>query len=524
MDALGRQTGESSPLGIYGKGYDAAGRLNLLVWPDNFYVNYDYNAIGNVTAIRENGATSGAGVLAQYSYDSLGRRTGIVRGNGNNTGIGYDTASRLQSIGHDFPGTANDVGWGYGYNPAGQLKEAGRNNDAYAWGGHYNAARTLGANGLNQLTTQASVSGTTTTNSTFGYDLRGNLATSATGVDMVQTTTYGYNSLNQLVSLLPPGAATATSVGYDPIGRLSAITMPVNIKKRFSYIGGMLATEHDSIGTILRRYVPGPGTDEPLVWYEGAGTADRRWLHADERGSVVSVSDAGGNVIAINRYDEYGVPAATNLGRFQYTGQAWLPELGMYYYKARMYSPTLGRFMQTDPIGYGDGLNWYNYVGGDPVNATDPTGLVCLTVGGCGPVPGGIDVNGRGHTDPCNWGSGCTSIGGDAWNAVLERTPGVMGWREVLESLATGLVDQAEKAKQYAKRCVAGTGSISAGETARAGVRGAVRGAAQGGARALVLTGPEGVPVAAAGGALTGMVTSSATSAVKQACQAGNGG
>ena len=40
-----------------------------------------------------------------------------------------------------------------------------------------------------------------------------------------------------------------------------------------------------------------------------------------------------------------------------------------------MYSPTLGRFLQADPIGYGDGLNWYNYVRADPVNATDPSGL-----------------------------------------------------------------------------------------------------------------------------------------------------
>ncbi len=55
--------------------------------------------------------------------------------------------------------------------------------------------------------------------------------------------------------------------------------------------------------------------------------------------------------------------------------QTWLPEAGLYYYKARIYSPTLGRFLQTDPIGYGDGLNWYNYVGSDPINNTDPTGL-----------------------------------------------------------------------------------------------------------------------------------------------------
>ncbi|MFM0079931.1 toxin C-terminal domain-containing protein [Paraburkholderia sediminicola] len=49
--------------------------------------------------------------------------------------------------------------------------------------------------------------------------------------------------------------------------------------------------------------------------------------------------------------------------------------MGLYYYKARMYSPALGRFLQTDPVGYRDDLNWYAYVGNNPINFTDPTGL-----------------------------------------------------------------------------------------------------------------------------------------------------
>ena len=211
------------------------------------------------------------------------------------------------------------------------------------------------ANGLNQLTAVGPKSLT--------HDDNGNVT--AFGTD-----TFAYSSENLL--LTGPGS---TTLGYDPLLRLYQANSGGSTQ-RFAYDGLDMIAEYNGAGALQRRYVFGPGVDEPLVQYEGSGTTDRRFLHADERGSIVAISNASGAMLNINKYDEYGTPGSSNAGRFQYTGQMWLGEVDAYYYKARFYSPFAGgRFLQTDPIGYAGGLNLYAYVGNDPVNFTDSLGL-----------------------------------------------------------------------------------------------------------------------------------------------------
>ena len=83
-----------------------------------------------MTAIRENGAASGAGVLASFGYDQLGRRTSLTRGNGTVTGYGWEPGSSLDKIVHDAASPGHDLTLAFDHNPAGQIAKATGSNDA----------------------------------------------------------------------------------------------------------------------------------------------------------------------------------------------------------------------------------------------------------------------------------------------------------------------------------------------------------------------------------------------------------
>jgi RHS repeat-associated protein len=101
------------------------------------------------------------------------------------------------------------------------------------------------------------------------------------------------------------------------------------------------------------------------------------YYHYDALGSVVALSDQSGDTVQTYQYSVFGQVAASDddfPNPYMFAGRRFDIEIGLYYYRARYYNPFMGRFLQTDPIVYEDGMNMYAYCKNNPVNRADPLG------------------------------------------------------------------------------------------------------------------------------------------------------
>jgi RHS repeat-associated protein len=194
--------------------------------------------------------------------------------------------------------------------------------------------------------------------------------------------TYTYDSENRLRSAAV-GGSTIVSItyDYDPLGRRVSKTVSGTLTA-YLLDGDEEVAELSSTGTVLHRYITGPSVDDRIARVDGSAITSptKFFYHVNHQGSVIDMTDSTGNIQQQLAYDEYGnltsqSPASPTGEAFRFTGRRFDVETGLYYYRARYYAPQIGRFLQTDPIGYKDDFNMYSYTGDDPTSRTDPSGL-----------------------------------------------------------------------------------------------------------------------------------------------------
>jgi RHS repeat-associated protein len=365
-------------------GYDAGSNRKTMTDPQNGQTTYTYDTLNRLSNIFDFNSNNFG-----FNYDALSRRTQLTRPNGINTNYGYDSVSNLLSIQHQ-QGVNTLDGASYTYDSAGNRKSksnllngatsnfsydnvyqltgvTGPNPESYTYDpvGNRLTSQTVSNysyNNSNELTAAGSAS--------YTYDANGNTLTKT---DSTGTTTYGWDFENRLISVQLPSSTTVT-FKYDPFGRRmqksgASVT-------NYVYDGANAIEEVDASENLLAKYSQGAGIDEPLSESRSGATS---YYEQDGLGSVTSLSSTGGVMANTYVYDSFGNltnSSGTVVNPYQYTGRDYDPETGLRYYRARYYDPTTGRFLNEDPIRYGEGINFYYYVRNSPSTWNDPSGLI----------------------------------------------------------------------------------------------------------------------------------------------------
>jgi RHS repeat-associated protein len=349
-DAAGRLTGHTDPNGFLVQyQYDAAGNLTTLTYPGNKTVSYGYDSLNRLSTVTPNWLTK----TATYHYDNAGRLTQTDQFNGSLATYSYDNADRLTQLSHTAS-VKTLASYAYTLDANGNRTQAVvtepklpekliNNSQSYSYNTQKNRLNTASA-------------------ATLTYDNEGQLKTKA-------TTNYAYDYAHRLIS------QGTSSYVYDGVGnRIQATRNGVVTKYIYDATGNLLA-EANATNVITKYYIYGHG----LTAMADASNALYVY-HFDGTGHTVAVTNASQQAVNTYAYDPYGKIMAqqeTVPQPFKYAGQVGIIDEGnnLYYMRARYYDANIGRFISEDPSGFKGGLNLYAYVGGNPINLVDPSGL-----------------------------------------------------------------------------------------------------------------------------------------------------
>jgi RHS repeat-associated protein len=209
---------------------------------------------------------------------------------------------------------------------------------------------------------------------TYTYTPNGELLTKTNGS---RTTTYSYDVLGNLISVILP---SGTTIDYLVDGRNRRIGKKVNgtLERSWLYKDGLNpVAELDGTGAVISRFIYASRANVPDFVIKG-GTTYR--VISDHLGSPRLVIDTvTGAVIQALDFDEFGnVTSDTNpeFQPFGFAGGLYDTDTQLVRFGARDYDAESGRWTSKDPIGFGGGdTNHYGYVLNDPINLIDQNGL-----------------------------------------------------------------------------------------------------------------------------------------------------
>jgi RHS repeat-associated protein len=328
--------------------YDATDKLTSRTLPNGVVSTYEYDGLKRLTRLKHIKNTT---TLAdfQYQFNTAGNVTQMIDGAGTHT-YTYDTLRRLTAATH--PNQTNES---YTYDDVGN-RTASHQGSSYTY---QSFNRLVSANGT-----------------TFSYDTNGNEISKTNGTD---SWTYSWDYEDRLKQASLSGGVVV-SHSYDALGRRVQRTSTSSGTTRFIYDGADVIRETDGSGNTTADYLNGPGMDNKLRQTVG-GTAS--YFLTDHLGTTRYLTDASGSISSSVSYDSFGnVNGSSAPTSYTFTGREQEAESGLMYYRARFYDSQNGRFVSEDPIYLNGGLNLYSYVGGNPVNLSDPSGLYSISYRG----------------------------------------------------------------------------------------------------------------------------------------------
>jgi len=396
VDAFGNITRESFPHNFeITKDYDNFNRPILLKIANQgeIYYTYDPLFLRQVTRISEQGETLYSHAYEAYDLDGnlasenmiggVGHIAHLTEPRGQKASISspyFAQACRYDSVGNLVINIIDKAEHRYSYDGISQLSSETSSGQSivYTNDSLYNRIQKNeelhGVNDLNELVSLDGVQGL--------YDLNGNQILRKNGAETIRLT---YDPLNRLIET--SSEKQKIKFTYDPLGRrldktvhaLTAHGWKESDQEYYLYddqneIGAFTAPQHPKN---LRVLGLAAHKDNPVT------------VGIEVDGQIFApLLDVQGNIRRLVDLDTRTIAASYNFTAFgealkgsprddvpwQFASKRFDPELGFIYFGKRYYDPRLGRWLTTDPVGFVDSLNLYQYVLNNPFRYCDPRG------------------------------------------------------------------------------------------------------------------------------------------------------